>query len=256
MNKQDFIKMIPALKECYIIYSNLTRCPYVECDQETFDDVALIYSDVKKAGEKVSSLNEEGKNTVILKVENKGMLAMFTSLFLYDINGVRFHAAKETQLLQLTEIVRRNDISELPEEKRPIENPSLQLSILYFMQEFRAKKENKDMAHIKELEEEMLVNLTRGRYLVPYRPIEQDGQKAQQMMCVVLSDKKPYLPVFTDLIEFRKFCKNQPDMKAAVFRFKGLQTMEYPPEANGIVVNPAGVAAAYPLSLIRRLPSE
>ncbi|MGN0334738.1 MAG: SseB family protein [Lachnospiraceae bacterium] len=256
MNREEFIKKIPSINEGYLVLSNLTRSPYIECNTETFDDEVFFFTDVKEAGKKVSELNEDGKNTAILKVENKRLLGMLTNLFFYNVNAIRIQTKSDVFHYQLTEIVRRKDVNELPPEKRPVENPSLQLSMLYFMQEVRAKKEDKDMGHIREMEEEMLVNLTRGRYLMPFKETEADGRKVSQIMCVKLSDEKFYMPVFTDIMEFQKFRKQDQELKLNAVDFKFLQKMELPPQANGFVVNPAGVAAAFPLALVRKLPTD
>ena len=100
------------------------------------------------------------------------ILSTFTSFFLFGINAVEFHTGDGVIILQLNEFIRRHDLSDIPEDRHPVENPSLQLTMLYFMQEFRRGLENPDNEKLREMEEEMVVNVLRGKFLLPFRPGE------------------------------------------------------------------------------------
>lgn len=256
MNKQEFLKTLPTLKEGFLIVSNLTRAPYVACNEETYDDEVFFYTEEAKAGEKVAQLNESGSQNGIIKVEQKSMLGMLTSLFLYNINGICIQTGDDIFHYQLTDIVRRKDFQELPEDKRPIENPGLQLAMLYFLQEIRIKKEQRDEKHLREMEEEMFVNLARGKYFIPFKEGEVEGKKVPQILCIKLTDEKFYIPLFTDVMEFQKFRKEDQELKANIIDFKAMKTMRIPDQASGFVMNPAGVAAAFPMAAIRQFPDE
>ena len=59
------------------------------------------------------------------------------------------------------------DYNKLPEKQRPILNPQLQLSAIYFLQELRKPGVEPDKEALKELEEEMSVDLVKSTYLMP-----------------------------------------------------------------------------------------
>lgn len=52
----------------------------------------------------------------------------------------------------------------------PVLNPGVQLTVVYFLQELRKPNQRRDdaerMQHLRELEEEMLVNLMRSKFIL------------------------------------------------------------------------------------------
>ena len=150
MTKKDVIHSIPNLEQIFVIYSRLTRLPYVECNAETFDDEVFIYTDETAAHERVNALTADNRISFCMKVEKKDMLRIFSELYGYGVNAVAFQKGGETFHIQLNEIIRRPDFSKLPENKRPLENPQLQLSMIYLMQELRRGLKNPDRKQLKD----------------------------------------------------------------------------------------------------------
>ena len=56
-------------------------------------------------------------------------------LFTIGVNELVFVSESGTDTIELAELVKRPDFSQLPKEQQPISNPELQLTGLYFMQE-------------------------------------------------------------------------------------------------------------------------
>ena len=250
MTKDAFKKTIPELEKVFIIYSRLTHLPYVECNQDTFDDECFLYTEEERVVETVQTLTEEKKAAVAIKVEKKDLLQTLSGFFTYGINMLVFYAGEEEHRFQLTELIKRPDFSKIPKEKRPmgmtepngypLENPQLQLSMIYFFQELRRGVAKPDRERYRELEEEMAVNLQRARYLMPVQEAEKDGNKVLLPMMMKLKDGTIMLPIFSDGLEFFRF-RGKQETKLLLTDLEKMDKMTLPDEAKGFLLNPAGV---------------
>ncbi|MCH5275949.1 MAG: SseB family protein [Lachnospiraceae bacterium] len=251
MTKDAFKKNIPGLEKIFIIYSRLTHLPYVECNEETFDDESFIYTEEEDAVAKAKALTEEKKATVALKVENKHMLQTLSGFFTYGINMLVFRTKEEEYRLELKELINRPDFSKIPNDKKPmgmdkpIENPQLQLSMMYFLQELRRGMEKPDKEAYRSMEEEVAVNLQRAQYLMPVQEAEKDGNKILQMMMIKLKDGTTMLPIFTDVLEYMHF-NGKRETKLVLTDLEKMDKMTLPAETKGFLLNPAG--AGLPLT--------
>ena len=215
MDKQQVLNQLRNAKEIYVIMSLCTRMPYVVCDKETFDDEVLIYfteEDVKREGKR---LVEEKIPVQIAKV---------------DAN-------------QLPELVSRpgQNKPDTPEDEKKtwIENPSLHLTALYFMQELRRQKFETMPEELKEMQEEILADFTKGTYITAF-------QEGSGVPLLKQKNGDAYQPIFTDIIEFGKFnAKNQ--FKAIAVTANKIPSILVK-EAKGVVVNPFGVNLQMPIT--------
>lgn len=239
----QYAEKIPQLKEVYVIYSALTRSPYVSCEDEDYKDEinyfdeVIMYTQEADAKEKAKELAAADIPVVVMQVLNDQMLSMFSELYLYGVDGLRIHTEEGTFFYLLDEIIRRPDVSSLPEEKRPLENPGLQLSMLYFMQEIRRKSADKTSRKLHELEEEMIVNVLRSKFLVPIQETEKDGKKAAELLMVKMNDESVMVPVFSDGAVFSRYA-GERDVKAIVMTFDKLNEIKLPENATGFIINP------------------
>ena len=73
----------------------------------------------------------------------------------------------ETSLALEAIVHRRHNPDELPEKQRPVINPELMLTSLYFLQEMcrPVSEEEKEKADLRAMDEELVANLVRGRFL-------------------------------------------------------------------------------------------
>lgn len=252
MTKEEALKSVPRLEQLYVIFSRLTHLPYVECDAETFDDKVFAFTEEDKAIAKARELAAENRPSIAIKVDKKNMLRIFSEFYAYGVNALVFATGEDIFHVQLDEIVRRPDFSDIPEGKRPLENPQLQLSMIYYMQEVRRKIENPDKERYKELEEEMIVNMMRSKYLIPFREVEnEEGKKGLQLVFLKINENS-MIPVFSDGNEYNRF-KGQQNFRVAVTDFERLAKMKMPEQAKGFVINPSGVGVPVPQDYMKRL---
>ena len=244
MTKQDFIKTIPGLKKLSVIFAQSTRMPMVFCMDVTMDDYVCVYLEEEDALERARVLSEDKHPAFVVNCKEKEIFPFFAELRLIGVNAIRFVSAKangaEEFFVQLTDFLKFPDINAIPVEKRPIENASLQLSMLYFMQEVRRPVELSEKKNLKELEEESSANLARSKFLIPLQEVKVEGEEQSKRAVMLLknNNEEVFIPLFTDGAELRKFAKENK-MPVSVCEFKMVAEMMKNGKATGIVVNPA-----------------
>ncbi|MBQ0028295.1 MAG: SseB family protein [Lachnospiraceae bacterium] len=240
MTKESFLPQIPQMDGMYIVFSTATRCPYVVCNPETYDDETYVCLTDEVAEKKVGELRGNTIPVDFFKIKKEGMLNYFNELYGFGVNAVRFFTGDDEICLQLTEFVNKGDISKLPEERRPLENPSLILSMLYFCQEVRYK--GRDLKKVAELEEEMVANISRSQFLVPVREIsnKEDGKKDVKFMVVKSSNGEPVVPVFTDTVTLKHFLGKQV-CHVIKMTIEQIGNLQIPGIEKGFLINPNGV---------------
>ena len=242
MERREVLASIPKAVNLYLIQSDFTRLPFVYCDDESFDDVAFLFDEKENALKKSAELAANKQKNTVLELNQEGILRAFTHMAIAGVNAVKYNYQGNEFIIQLEEIVKLSDFSELPPEKRPVENRSLQLTMLYFGQEIRANLDNPNTPEIRELEEEMLVNILKARFLVPVREAQVDGETQMQMLMLRISDNGGnMIPIFTDNIEFDKM-PGDANVKKTIIEAKHLINFPMTPECDGFLINPMGVS--------------
>ena len=234
----------------FAAYSAFTNLPYVTCDPETYNDQAWLFfreQDIQefgksKAGEKIL--------IVAVKFERKNFTQLYGQLYAIGVNEIVWNKAGQKLKIDLREIARQPDLSKIEESKRPLLNPSLQLSGIYFLQEMRRPVPMEEHGDVQELEEEFLVNLSKAQYLLPFLPDEKDPQKLL-IPFVKLKDEKNYRPVCTDALEMQRFA-GKARMGIAKVPFTDLKKA-LPDEADGLVINPRGLNMVLPREQLENL---
>lgn len=239
MEQQTIIKGLQEATILYIFVSGCTRGPYVQCDPETMDDETMIFMNLEDA-KKEGDLYLQDKIPInIAKLEKKQMLGFYTSLYTMGINAILVVMGDRKRRIQLKDFVKRKKMD--GQEGGWIENPALHLTSLYYMQEIRRKPEQGITEKIKELQEEIEINLKRGGYLLALR---KDGEEIPLVKGI---NGEVFQPIFTDLLEFQKFNRENKLQPMVVLAENFPQV--FTPKAKGIVLNPMGVNM--PLSLRR-----
>lgn len=240
MTQNELLQRLPKIDGVYIIFSTATRCPYLVCNSETFDDEAMICMTEEIAKAKVEELRGQEIPVNQARIDQTKMLGFFNEFFAFGINAVRFIDENEEICIQLDDIIKRGDMSKLPENKRPIENPILQLSMLYFTQEVRMK--NRDMKKVHELEEEMVANVRKSKFLVPIQEADEvnsEGKKEIKLMVLNAKDKDPAIPIFTDTFTMAHFL-GKNSSKAVTLNIEQLLELNIPDNTRGFLINPNG----------------
>lgn len=240
MNRETFLPTIPTLDGIYLIFSTATRCPYVVCNPETYDDEAMVCISEQAAEAKVKELRELDIPVSSTKVVKDAMLNSFNDMYCFGINAVRFVDDEDELCIQLTDFVHKGDISKIPEERRPLENPSLQLSMLYFCQEARYRGQDPKKVH--EYEEEMVADIRKSTFLVPIAELNSDdeGKKEIKFMILKSKDKEPVVPVFTDTMTLMHFL-GKGRCQVIKMNIDQLAKLEIPNATRGFIFNPNGV---------------
>ena len=244
MTKQEFIKTISTFKKLCVVFSQATRMPMVFCADDTADDYVYIYLKEEDAMEKARALSGDKQPAFVVNCKENEVLPFLAELRLTGVNAICFVTAKEDGaekfMIQLGEFLKYPDMSAIPQEKRPVENPTLQLSMLYFMQEVRRPTDKAEKVNLKELEEETSANITRSRFLIPVQDVNVEGEENAKRAIMLLKNDNGdvFFPLFTDGAELRKFMKGQKS-PIIVGDFKAVADLLQKGNATGIVVNPA-----------------
>ena len=244
-SKIESLQKLQKMEQFYLLINAGTHNPFVVCDKENFNDQDWIFEvedDMKEAAKPY--MIEQKQKLIPAKIENKGYLPFFTSLFTLGVNAVVFVEKEQTTEFELTEIVKRPILEKIPEDKRPLENPALQITGTYFMQELRREVPMEEKENIKELEEEMAANLVKSKFMIavekPQEGKTEEEQKKEALKVFYLKSKedKFMLPIFTDTVEFSKL-NREGKYRAMMIDFKNIKKIIMP-EALGMVINPYG----------------
>ena len=233
VTKQETLQALRSPGEIYVVMSAATKMPFVDCDNETYDDQVFLYYRLDDAKEMAKKLAEEQYQTAVAKVEDNQLLGFYTNLYTMGVNCLAVNMGTDTAIsVQLSELVRRKSPEELPKGQKLIENPALHLTAMYFMQELRRRKGAELTEELRELQEELLAHYKDGTYILA---VQEDGQ----VPVLKQKDGAVYQPVFTDAVEFRKFARDKKMRSLVVPAAKIPEILV--PEARGVAINPFGV---------------
>lgn len=218
--------------ELFSLLSPCTREPYVECDEETFDDKVALYFTADAAKAAAAALGEKKIPATVMQIESRQMLLFFTNLYTMGVNAVQV-GSEEPVLIQLEEIVKRREDRTMPDGSVWVENPQLHLTAIYFAQELRKPAGEKTPQTLKDLQEELAADFQKSRFLFA---LEKEGTGTPM---VQTKDGQKYQPVFTDAVEFSRF-NRENKFKAVVV--DGAQIGKVlDKDARGVILNLMGV---------------
>ncbi|MEZ3486815.1 MAG: SseB family protein [Lachnospiraceae bacterium] len=224
----------------FVLLSDSTRLPYVECDSGTFDDQILLFYEEEDAKRAATGLVRDKTAVRVARIENKNFLSFYTSLFTLGVNCIVINDGTARRVsVQLNELIRREGPDKLPKGQVRVENPELHLTAIYFVQELRKNQGRKMTEELKELYEEMLAHFGKGRYIVA---VGQD----QGIPALKGKEGQVYQPLFTDFLEFQKF--NRENLFRAMVVEADKITKLLSKESSGVVINPLGVNVQFKLA--------
>ena len=237
ISKEDAIKELQNRDMVYVAYSQFTKLPYVKCDEDTFNDQAWIFSTEEGIKEFGKKLLDDKVLLMGMRYEKKDYPRLYGTFYAIGVNTVMWVDGEEQVEIDLPDIAKQHDLSKIPEEHRPLLNPTLELSGIYFMQELRRPVEKEQHGNLRELEEELLVNMRKSQYLVAMEVNEEDPK---QIRIPYLKNKNEEIlqPVFTDVMELEKFTKGRKLRIAKVPLNKLPELMIQ--QAKAYLVNPMG----------------
>lgn len=252
--KAEFLKSLPTLDEAYILLSHLTHVPYTVYNEESGEDEAFLFTNLETAKAKAIELAEAHiQPTIAVKMNQKEMIMMVSGFFAYGITAMHWTTDEGEAVYKVREVIKRPDFSHLPEQQRPLENPSLQISMIYYMQELRRKDPKTDLKQLQDLDEEMSANIKRAKYLLPLVDKSEGDNKNIQQVLFRINESTSLVPLFSDGMEYQRFKGDKEEVKAIVVTFEQLATMEIPNGTNGYIINPGGVGVTLTKDYIQRI---
>lgn len=242
------LRRIQKLETLYCTFSKATNLPYVFCDPESANDQVWFFSDEHFAQKQVMVSRQEHIELVLVKLENKQFLNFFTSLFTMGVNAFVLDKGANAVEIELNQLVRRPDLSKVPEAKRPLENQELTLTGMYFAQERNKPEEERDKQALHDFEEEMIVNLKRNRVIVPVQMPEEPQEKVEakdlKIPFLKLQNGDIYLPLCGDMAEFQRF-NQKKQLKAIIVESSKLGSM-MGENIKGVMLNPVTLRLLIP----------
>jgi hypothetical protein len=273
MSTEQLTEELKGLTEGYILFSPLTNMPYVECEEENYNDQARMYAKKEAAEAAVKELEEAGIRTTIrelktveVKVQNdtngqkmylNQVRQQLTILPSIGLNAVGFTGADgEMQTIELSDVLPAEFMEKL--EGNTSYQPNLQLTGMYLMQEARRKKEFVDPKQLKEMDEEFSSNLVKSRLYLPVLPPE---GKENEKQVNLKECKMPYLkhqngdiffPLFTDIWEFQKYAQGKKELRPVQIPFADV-TKFWVKDAKAYMINPMGFSLPITKEMIPRI---
>ena len=242
------IKKILSRDHFYAAFCAVTGMPFAVCDPVTFEDQVWIFSD---EGQYRNFAERYAGRKIALRcaqVKRNSYLGFLGTLYTLGIGEVVFTENDASAKIPLDQMVKRQDISKIPPAMRPFENPQLQLTGLYLMQEVGRQVPNEEKEDLAQLDEEFTVNLARSRFGIavelnngPGTPAEKLQKNAFSVPVINLKNGDRYRPLFTDMVEFNKFRSNAGNKPYQMLQvpFAALKAM-LPKDVKGYILNPAG----------------
>jgi hypothetical protein len=245
-----WLKKIEKLDELYVLCSEYTHHPFVVCDEETFDDMAYIFTTAEMCRAFAQQFITDKYVLHEVQIEKEMIPGVLTSFFLLGINAVMFQDEGAPVKIPLEEIAMKPDLEVPKNAPIPEANPELQLTGLYFMQELNrpGEKSAEEKIRLSELEAEMAHYLLNSRYIVAFDVTDVKGDwnpedPNQQVRVPIVSTPNghKFQPVYTDYGEMQMFNRTAIGRKFKMTAVPYERLMEYHfKEAEGFVINPGG----------------
>ena len=235
----------------------------MDCDPETFDDQIYLYAGEEDCREYIKQLAEKKVPTSVLKIPQAQLTGFLNSLYALDVNRVVFHDGGGQSPIDLEALVKRPDMEKLAAAKIPAMNPSLTLTMIYFLQELRRPVKH-DMAKLHELEEEMIVNLVKSSFILGIETINDEENtdpekvniKNVRIPFVKTKEGDIYQPIYSDFSEFRKYtARSAQKQRMSVLGLRQLPQFLIK-ESKGFVLNPAGVNLVLTADQLKRILND
>lgn len=244
------LKKFSTFDEIYVLYSGVTHLPFIECDEETFDDQVYIFTTAEMAKEFAHPFTLDKILLQAVQIPKQMIGSFMKSLYLYDVNAVMIQDKGAPVRVQLEQLAEKPDLEPMINDRIPRANPALQLTAIYFMQELMrpVARNPEERKHLRSLEEEMAHNLLRSRFIVTFDVTGIKGKwnpadKSQKVRVPLVKTKggKMYQPVYTDTGEMQRFNRRNKGMKLEMTAVPYEKLTDFlVKESGGFVFNPSG----------------
>ena len=162
------IRRFEKFEFVYVLFSRVTSLPYVECDEDTFDDQIFIFTDEQRVKDKIDMYAKDQIMLMPVKVTGPQLKPFLSGLFAIGINYLVVEDEGAPIRIELEKAAQKPDIEKMKKEQIPGVNPELQLSSIYLLQESarRIERTAEEKKALHDLEEEMAANLIRSKLIL------------------------------------------------------------------------------------------
>lgn len=237
ISKEEAVKALQTRDKVYVAYAQATKLPYVTCDEETFNDQAWIFATEEEIKEFGKKCLDDKILLLGMRYEKKDFPRLYGTFYAIGVNSIVWTEGEDKIEVELSDVAKQADMSKIEESKRPLFNPALQLSGIYFMQELRRPVKPEEHKNIRELEEELIANLRKSEFLVAMDRSEEDPAKVN-IPYLKNKEGKILQPVFSDVLEYEKFARGKK-LRIAKIPFVKLADIMIQ-QAEALVINPMG----------------
>lgn len=223
----EILNQIQTAPTIWVAFSPITRGYYVDYVQGA--PTAFLFSEKSFCEDYCRHMKEENSTVGVAECSAKARLDMFSDLYRSGFEAVIVDNGKNFLFIEMEKLVNFPDFSNLPQDKRPVFNPSLVCSANRYFQ----CAESKTITPDKELN--LLVDIYNATFLIPVQG-EINGNQIS-VPGLERNDGKNVVPFFTDLSELRKFDK-EAKFKAVSAKYEQIES--FCNSGQTIVVNPFG----------------
>ncbi len=243
------IKRLQHMEEFYVPYAAATNMPFVTCEEENCNDQVWLFASEDGAQEFCAPYLAQKIPMKATRIPKSSSSEFFLDLHAMGVNEIVFCDGGSQYPLELTKIVRIPDFNAMPEGKRPLMNPALQLSTVYFFQAIRRpgltpdSPEMPDKKTLESLAEEMYANLARAKFLMPVQIFPSvDGKDRLSLPFITTKQGDNYQPIFSDHTQYVKHTKLHKPMDHTKVLLVSLQDLQKHllPNVKGYMLNPDG----------------
>lgn len=235
----DILENIRTQEKLWIAYSPATKNYYV--DYVDGRPTAFVFSEKEYYDAFQDYLIQQYVKITAVENPSEMRSAMFGDFYRSGFETVIVDNGQTFLIAEISDIAEKPDFSDMPEEKRPVMNPSLVCTADRFFQSYAAKRATGDMEY------NMLVEMYSGKYLLPIlvknengviHEVGTDGKPVAVIPKIKSTDDgKSIIPVFTDWNELKKFDREN-QFKASTVNFDDIK--KFCADGNIVVINPFG----------------
>lgn len=250
IDNRFLIKKFESFENIFVLFSQATKLPFVECDEETFDDQVYVFTDEAQTKEFAKKYTKEKILLLAVKIPQPQIKAFLSGLYAIGVNALVVQDEGAPVRVELEQLSPKPDLEALKSQPIPKLNPELQLTALYFLQELRRPMERTaaDRKQLRTLEEEMAVNLMKSRFIIAVDVTDVEGEwdpkdKNQKVKIPFVKNKDGsiFQPCYSDMGEFQKFNAKNKNNKYRIIAAPYDELQKYLiRDAKGFVFNPAG----------------
>ena len=128
VDNRFLIKKFEHFEHIFVLFSQTTRLPFIECDEETFDDQVYVFTDeerIKEAGQKYL---KEKIALMAVKIPQAHIKAFLSGLYSVGVNALMVQDEGAPVRVELEQLVPKPDLEEANKGPVPKLNPELQLT--------------------------------------------------------------------------------------------------------------------------------